>query len=98
GHRSRSGQRDLCGHRQAPAEATSGHERVEAAGVSRTRTNALMETPDERIARQNYRRHGGTDRWHWYEKVEATIVSGGGFFARRPPQRNSRDCLLVAAM
>jgi len=42
--------------------------------------------------------HGGTDRWHWYEKVEATIVSGGGFFARRPPQRNSRDCLLVAAM
>ena len=25
--------------------------------------------------------HGGTDRWHWNEKVEATIVSGGGFFA-----------------
>jgi hypothetical protein len=25
--------------------------------------------------------HGGIDRWHRYEKVEATIVSGGGFFA-----------------
>ena len=25
--------------------------------------------------------HGGTDRWREYEKVEATIVSGGGFFA-----------------
>ncbi len=25
--------------------------------------------------------HGGMDRWHRYEKVEATIVSGGGFFA-----------------
>ena len=25
--------------------------------------------------------HGGTDRWHWNEKVEATIMRGGGFFA-----------------
>ena len=24
--------------------------------------------------------HGGTDRWDRYEKVDATIVSGGGFF------------------
>lgn len=24
--------------------------------------------------------HGGIDRWNSYEKVEATIVSGGGFF------------------
>ncbi len=24
--------------------------------------------------------HGGMDRWNGYEKVEATIVSGGGFF------------------
>jgi hypothetical protein len=24
--------------------------------------------------------HGGMDRWNSYEKVEATIVSGGGFF------------------
>jgi len=23
--------------------------------------------------------HGGMDRWKTYEKVEATIVSGGGF-------------------
>jgi hypothetical protein len=25
--------------------------------------------------------HGGMDRWNRYEKVDATIVSGGGFFA-----------------
>ena len=25
--------------------------------------------------------HGGLDRWNGYEKVETTIVSGGGFFA-----------------
>jgi hypothetical protein len=25
--------------------------------------------------------HGGMDRWRGYEKVEATIVTGGGFFA-----------------
>ena len=25
--------------------------------------------------------HGGLDRWRSYNKVEATIVSGGGFFA-----------------
>ena len=25
--------------------------------------------------------HGGLDRWKQYEKVEATIVTGGGFFA-----------------
>ena len=25
--------------------------------------------------------HGGMDRWHTYQKVEATIVTGGGFFA-----------------
>ena len=25
--------------------------------------------------------HGRMDRWREYEKVEATIVSGGGFFA-----------------
>jgi hypothetical protein len=24
--------------------------------------------------------HGGIDRWNQYERVEATIVSGGGFF------------------
>ena len=24
--------------------------------------------------------HGGMDRWRDYEKVEATIASGGGFF------------------
>ena len=25
--------------------------------------------------------HGGLERWHSYNKVEATIVAGGGFFA-----------------
>ena len=36
--------------------------------------------------------HGGADRWHRYEKVEATIVSGGGFFALRgvPQDANPR--------
>jgi hypothetical protein len=24
--------------------------------------------------------HGGIDRWNQYKKIEATIVSGGGFF------------------
>lgn len=24
--------------------------------------------------------HGGMDRWNGYEKVEATVVGGGGFF------------------
>ena len=27
--------------------------------------------------------HGGLERWRSYNKVEATIVSGGGFFALR---------------
>ena len=36
--------------------------------------------------------HGGTERWHWYEKVEATILSGGGFFALKgvPQDANPR--------
>ena len=36
--------------------------------------------------------HGGTDRWHWNEKVEATIVSGGGLFALKgvPQDANPR--------
>ena len=25
--------------------------------------------------------HGGMDRWRRYDRVEATIASGGGFFA-----------------
>jgi len=29
--------------------------------------------------------HGGMDRWRDYERVEATIVAGGGFY---PPERN----------
>jgi|SRR5215471_7968953 len=36
--------------------------------------------------------HGGMDRWNGYEKVEATIVSGGGFFALKgvPQDANPR--------
>jgi hypothetical protein len=26
--------------------------------------------------------HGGMDRWRAFQKVEATIVTGGGLFAR----------------
>jgi hypothetical protein len=26
--------------------------------------------------------HGGLDRWHGYERVDAAIISGGGFFAQ----------------
>jgi hypothetical protein len=26
--------------------------------------------------------HGGIDRWNQYKKIEATIVSGGGFNSR----------------
>ena len=33
--------------------------------------------------------HGATDRWHWYEKVEATIVSGRGFFALKGVPQNA---------
>jgi hypothetical protein len=36
--------------------------------------------------------HGGMNRWNGYEKVDATIVSGGGFFLprpRRPPMAQS---------
>jgi hypothetical protein len=32
---------------------------------------------------------GGTDRWNSYEKVEATIVSGGGFFALKGMPQDS---------
>ncbi len=28
---------------------------------------------------------GGIERWAIYHKVEATIVTGGSFFAQRPP-------------
>ena len=33
--------------------------------------------------------HGGTDRWNEYEKVEATIVSGGGLFALKGVPQDS---------
>lgn len=33
--------------------------------------------------------HGGLDRWHSQEKVEATIVSGGGFFSLKGAPQDS---------
>jgi len=36
--------------------------------------------------------HGGMDRWQSYEKVEATIVSGGGLF---PVVRQNPISLLI---
>jgi hypothetical protein len=36
--------------------------------------------------------HGGMNRWNGYEKVNATIVSGGGFFPLKgvPQDSNGR--------
>jgi NADPH:quinone reductase-like Zn-dependent oxidoreductase len=65
GHRSRSDQRDLCGHRQASVQAAGRHRGIEAAAVNGPLTPTLMETSDERIARPNpcrARRHGSLDR------------------------------------
>jgi hypothetical protein len=33
--------------------------------------------------------HGGIDRWNGYQRVEATIVSGGGFFALKGVMQDS---------
>jgi hypothetical protein len=46
-----------------------------------------METPNERITCGIFDAHGGMDRWNGYKKVNATIVSGGGFFSLKgvPP-------------
>jgi hypothetical protein len=33
--------------------------------------------------------HGGMDRWNAYEKVEATIISGGGLFALKGMRQDS---------
>jgi len=33
--------------------------------------------------------HGGMDRWKGYERVEATIVSGGGLFTLKGVTRDS---------
>src|SRR6202023_4251224 len=33
--------------------------------------------------------HGGMDRWNGYNKVEATIVSGGGLFALKGAPQDS---------
>src|SRR2546427_669504 len=40
--------------------------------------------------------HGGMDRWRGYEKVEATIVSGGGFFALKGVLQDSNPRRMTA--
>jgi hypothetical protein len=51
-----------------------------------------METPNERITCGIFDAHGGMDRWNGYKKVNATIVSGGGFFSLKgvPQDSNPR--------
>jgi hypothetical protein len=39
--------------------------------------------------------HGGRNRWNGYEKVDATIVSGGGFFPLKGvPQDSNPRCMI----
>ncbi|HEY3028835.1 MAG TPA: hypothetical protein VGJ68_01485 [Bradyrhizobium sp.] len=40
--------------------------------------------------------HGGMDRWRGYQKVEATIVSGGGFFALKGVLQDSNPRRMTA--
>src|SRR4029453_224699 len=40
--------------------------------------------------------HGGMDRWRGYEQVEATIVSGGGFFALKGVLQDSNPRPMTA--
>ena len=35
--------------------------------------------------------HGGLDRWNKLERVDATIVSGGGFFALKGVPQDSKE-------
>ena len=40
--------------------------------------------------------HGGVDRWRDYEKVEATIVAGGGFYPLKGMIQAATPCRLTA--
>jgi hypothetical protein len=40
--------------------------------------------------------HGGMDRWKGYEKVEATIVSGGGFYSLKGTPQDSAPRRMTA--
>lgn len=40
--------------------------------------------------------HGGIDRWKAYEKIEATIVSGGGFFSLKGRPQDSTPRRITA--
>jgi hypothetical protein len=40
--------------------------------------------------------HGGMERWRGYEEVEATIVSGGGFFALKGVLQDSNPRRMTA--
>jgi hypothetical protein len=39
-----------------------------------------METLMNELLARIIAAHGGMDRWNWYERIDATIVSGGGLF------------------
>jgi hypothetical protein len=41
----------------------------------------MLHPPTNELLARILEAHGGVDRWNRHEKVEATIVSGGGFFA-----------------
>ena len=40
--------------------------------------------------------HGGMDRWRAFQKVEATIVTGGGFFALKGVLQDSNPRRMTA--
>jgi hypothetical protein len=40
--------------------------------------------------------HGGMNRWNGYEKVDATIVSGGGFFPLKGVPQDSNPRRMTA--
>ena len=39
--------------------------------------------------------NGGMERWNAYEKVDATIVSGGGFFPLKGVLEDSHPCRMT---
>ncbi|HVR24556.1 MAG TPA: hypothetical protein VMU26_14675 [Candidatus Polarisedimenticolia bacterium] len=40
--------------------------------------------------------HGGLERWNGYKKVDATIVSGGGFFPLKGVPQDPSPCHMTA--
>ena len=42
--------------------------------------------------------HGGLERWRRYNKVEATIVSGGGLFALKGVLQDANPCRMTVRL